>query len=113
MLWLVAHEDRAISSASPCHVLRNSNGLGNFFWKHVSKSSCVVSMLSRDLKKGNLGATGILVLMCVRRRANAWCFGVVNAEGECMQSSETTQGCLMGVGWSVESKLASDSILPF
>lgn len=31
MLWLVVHEGRAISSASPCHVLlRNGNGLGKF-----------------------------------------------------------------------------------
>lgn len=51
MLWLVAHEGRAISLASPCHVLlRNGNGpgkflFGNFFWKHVSKSSCMVSRL--------------------------------------------------------------------
>lgn len=31
MLWLVAHEGRAISLASPCHaLLRNGNGPGKF-----------------------------------------------------------------------------------
>lgn len=64
----------------------------------MSKSSCMVSMLSRDYKKRNLCVTGVLVLMCVRRRASAWCFGIVNAEEECMQRSGTTQGCFDG-GW--------------
>lgn len=98
MLWLVVHEGRATSSAAPCHVLRNGNGLGNFFWKHVNKSSCVVSMLSRD-EKETLVQQGSWFL-CAFERGQVHCAFVyiVHAEGECMQSSESTQGCFDG-GW--------------